>query len=138
MKPVLDASTALAWLFDDEVSPEAHAVLGQIVVSGAVVPAIWRLEIANVFQNAVRRGRCDRGFAEGSFERLRRLPLETDIATDDQTWRQTFDLALTANITVYDADYLELAIRRQTGLATLDRALAKAANERGVKLLAGG
>jgi predicted nucleic acid-binding protein len=37
---------------------------------------------------------------------------------------------------VYDASYLELAVRSRAPLATLDAALAKAAEEEGVSVVA--
>jgi hypothetical protein len=59
MSLVLDASMTIAWLFDDERTPAAHAVMRRVVAEGAIVPSLWRLEVANVLRNAVRRGRCD-------------------------------------------------------------------------------
>ncbi len=61
MSVVLDASMAIAWLFDDERTAAAYAVMRRVVAEGAVVPTLWRLEVANVLRNAVRRGRCDEG-----------------------------------------------------------------------------
>lgn len=46
---------AIAWLFDDERTDAAHDALRRVVVEGAVVPSLWRLEVANVLRNAVRR-----------------------------------------------------------------------------------
>jgi antitoxin MazE len=34
-----------------------------------VVPSLWRLEVANVLRNAVRRGRCDDAYVDRSLER---------------------------------------------------------------------
>ena len=45
---VLDGSVAIAWCFEDEVSPYADAVAARIPTVQAVVPAIWPLEVANV------------------------------------------------------------------------------------------
>lgn len=45
------------------------------------------------------------------------------------------ELAFRHSLTVYDASYLELALRRNTALATHDRALARAALENDVEVL---
>ena len=70
MTLVLDASMTVAWLFDDEQTDAAHAVMRRVVAEGAIVPSLWRLEVANVLRNAVRRGRCNEGFVDRSLARL--------------------------------------------------------------------
>ena len=50
-------------------------------------------------------------------------------------WTATLSLAETHRLTVYDAAYLELAIRAAVPLATLDGALRKAAMVERVELL---
>lgn len=52
---VVDASVALAWCFEDEVTPYAESVLDCLQQNEAVVPAIWPLEAANVLLMAGRR-----------------------------------------------------------------------------------
>jgi predicted nucleic acid-binding protein len=47
-----------------------------------------------------------------------------------------FDLARRHNLTFYDAAYLELALREDIALATLDHALVRAATAEGVLLIA--
>src|SRR5205823_3225247 len=58
---VLDGSTALAWCFTDENSAYADAVARKLANIGALVPAIWHLEVANVMVVGERQGRCERG-----------------------------------------------------------------------------
>jgi len=48
----------------------------------------------------------------------------------------TLDLARQFRLSAYDAAYLELALREQLPLATLDDALQNAAREAGVALIA--
>ena len=64
MSLVLDASTTLAWYFDDETTLETDAVLEQVARAGAVVPSLWRLEVANAFQMALRRNRITRSYRD--------------------------------------------------------------------------
>lgn len=136
MSLVLDASMAVAWLFADEHSEAAQDVLRRVVRDGATVPALWRLEVANVLRNAVRRQRCDDAYADRSLARLARLAITTDEETDRHAWDATRTLAREEDLTVYDAAYLELALRLKQPLASCDTALVAAAVRRHVDVLA--
>jgi predicted nucleic acid-binding protein len=124
---VIDASVALAWVFEDEKSSVADEVLRRVVAEGAYAPSLWRLEIANVLWTSVRRKRCDESYATRSLDHLERLQITIDQETDSHAWGRTRALSTEFDISVYDAAYLELAMRRQGTLVTLDRALATAA-----------
>jgi len=63
------------------------------------------------------------------------LPIEIDPDTIDYAWTTTLHLADIHQITVYDASYLELALRRGLPLATRDEQLAAAAISAGATLL---
>ncbi len=134
MSLVLDSSLTLAWFFEDERSALADAVLRQVAESGAVVPSLWRLEIANALQMAVRHKRIDAGFRDASLADLRSLPIDVDPETDRHTWGATLKLAERCKLTLYDAAYLELAQRVDLPLAALDRQLRAAAKSIGVPL----
>lgn len=135
MSIVVDASMAIAWLFDDENTADAHAVMRRVVAEGALVPTLWRLEVANVLRNAVRRGRCDQVYADRSLARLGRLAIHSDEDTDRQAWGVTRQLSQEENLTLYDAAYLELALRKRIPLASCDAALIAAAKRRAVDVL---
>lgn len=127
MSLVLDASMTIAWLFDDEHTEAAHRVLRRVVAEGAAVPSLWRLEVANMLHNAARRGRCDEPFVDRSLDRLRHLAISIDGETDEHAWGATRALAREHDLTLYDAAYLELALRLGQPLATCDQALIRAA-----------
>lgn len=137
MSLVLDASMTIAWLFAGERAGPPQAVLRQVAAEGAHVPAIWRLEVANVLRNAVRRGRCDEGYATRSLGRLGRLRITVDAETDRHAWGATRMLSRQHDLTLYDAAYLELAIRHRRPLASCDAALLKAARNVGIDVLDG-
>ena len=59
MSLVLDSSATLAWIYNDETTDPIRALFDQVADEGAVVPALWRLEIANSLTVAVRRSRID-------------------------------------------------------------------------------
>jgi predicted nucleic acid-binding protein len=132
---VVDASMTIAWLFADERTDAAHAVMLRVVSGGAVVPSLWRLEVANVLRNAVRRGRCDEAYVDRSLERLSRFPVEIDEETSMHACTATHTLSREQGLTHYDAAYLELAVRRSQPLATCDAELIAAASRRGLEVL---
>lgn len=132
---VIDASLALAWCFGDERSPAADKAIDQVRDEGALVPSLWRLEVANVLFAAERRGRIDRVDLENRLNLLSALAITTDTETDSRAWTDTFTLARSQGLTLYDAAYLELAMRHGAELATLDHDLALAARRVGVPVL---
>jgi predicted nucleic acid-binding protein len=135
MSVVIDASMAIAWLFDDERTAAAHAIMRRVVAQGALVPILWRLEVANVLRNAVRRGRCDEAYVDISLARLGRLAIRSDEDTDRHAWNATLTLSREEGLTLYDAAYLELAIRKNVPLASCDQPLLAASGRRGIEAL---
>ena len=135
MSLVLDCSTTLAWVYDDETTPPIRAVFEAIGIGGAWVPALWRLEVANVLEMGVRRNRHDAAFRDATLADLALLPIRLDPETDQHAWTATARLAARYGLTLYDAAYLELARRRDVPLATLDHELRAAALAEGVPLL---
>ncbi len=132
---VLDASVTLAGFFEDERTPSIVAIFDSLAASYAVVPGLWRLEVANGFRMAVRRGRANTEFRDAALARLMRLPITIDDDTNTHAWDETLRLADRHDLTPYDASYLELAQRRRVALATLDRALHAAADLIGVQTI---
>jgi predicted nucleic acid-binding protein len=132
---VLDASLTLAWYFEDERTPAIDAVLDQVVTSGALVPSLWRIEVANGFQTAIRRKRIDRDFRDRAIRHLGLLPIMVDPETDTYAWTTMLRLADRFGLTLYDASYLELAQRRGLPLASLDKELSEAGQALSVSIL---
>jgi predicted nucleic acid-binding protein len=132
---VVDASIVMSWYFDDEKSSGSDGVLEAVGQSGATVPGHWRLEVANSLRTAVNRGRVASAYRNAVLEALSGLPIEIDPETVRHAWGATLALADTHGLTPSDAAYLELAIRRQVSLATLDKALKSAALAEGIDVL---
>jgi predicted nucleic acid-binding protein len=132
---VLDSSAALAWIYGDETTEPIRRLFDLVADEGAVVPALWRLEVANSLTVAVRRGRIDSSFRRAALGDLEVLDITTDQRTDSSAWSETLNLADRFRLTVYDAAYLELAQRRGLPLATLDDELGTAAAALGLRLL---
>lgn len=130
---VADASVAAAWVLPDEEAALADLALDRLGRDTAQVPDVFWHELRNLLLSAERRGRIDKGHADVSMERLRRLPIRCPGEADD---RHVMALARDHDLTAYDASYLALAIREGCALASLDRRLTEAAAAEGVPELA--
>ena len=137
MSLVLDSSAALAWIYGDETTAEIRVVFDQVAAAGAMVPSLWRLEVANSLTMGVRRGRITADFRRAALADLAMLDITTDQHTNSFAWSETLILSDRFRLTLYDAAYLELARRRELPLATLDGDLWAAAAGLGVRLLGG-
>jgi len=132
---VLDCSVAVSWCFEDEASPETDALLERVRDEGALVPALWHLELGNVLIQAERRKRLSAADTTTRLELIADMPIVTDEETSARALREVLTLARAEALTTYDAAYLELAMRKGLPLATRDRALARAAKRAGVASL---
>jgi predicted nucleic acid-binding protein len=127
---VLDNSVAMRWLLASENAADqryAERVLKSLLESEALVPNLWHLEAANVLLGAVSRKTLEVADVERFTLQLESLPVSVDPATATQAFGHTMSLARAYRLSSYDAAYLELAVRRGLPLATLDKALLKAA-----------
>ena len=131
----LDASVTLAWFHKDERTPATDELLVRAPTSSIWVPSHWPIEVANALQQGVRRGRIKMVHRDAALASLASLPVAIDPETGIRAWAQTLELSTRFTLTVHDAAYLELAMRRGLPLATLDKLLRAAATSAGVPLL---
>lgn len=82
MSLVLDGSATMAWVCGDETSDAIRAVFDAVGSAGAWVPALWRLEVANVLEMGVRLGRHDAALRDAMLGDLALLPRWLDPETD--------------------------------------------------------
>lgn len=133
---VLDASIALAWFIDPSVAPLAARVQrGLVQGDQAIVPHLWRSEIANGFVTAQRRGVLTAAGSAQAVAELDLLLVKSITFSHDLAIPRVVATALHFALTAYDATYLETAREQQLPLATLDRRLAAAAGQAGVSLV---
>ena len=133
---VIDASATLPWCFADEATAATNAVLTSLRTDDEpIVPAHWPLEVANALLIAVRRQRISPEDAHQFLVDLESLPIGVDTTTKNLVRARVFPMAGQYGLTVYDAAYLELAMRETTPLMTLDNDLRKAARASGVRLV---
>jgi predicted nucleic acid-binding protein len=128
---VLDASLAVSWCIQDEQTEETEEILDSFAGGfRALVPALWLWEVNNILLVAERRGRLTYAKRKQQIAILRSLPIEIDEDAAEHTWSDTNSLARTYGLTVYDASYLELALRLGIPLGSLDSELRTAATKK--------
>lgn len=130
---VVDASFVIAWAYK-EAPAALDDQIRRLAEDVACVPAHWTLEVANSLLNSERRRRINVHQRLEILTAIRLLPIEADSETWIRAWGDTMALARQYDLTSYDAAYLELALRRQSPLATFDEDLARAAHAAGVTL----
>lgn len=135
MSLVLDSSITVAWLYREEATKSVDQIFEDLIQASAWVPGLWHLEVANVLQIGIRRQRHAADFRNRVLADLSDFPIYVDAETHRQAWGPTARLAERHGLTVYDAAYLELALRRGLPLATLDEDLREAADAEKVQLL---
>jgi predicted nucleic acid-binding protein len=133
MRYVLDASTALTFMLDDERDDTAEFMLSTLRRARVLVPAIWHYEVANGLIDAVRRRRLDEPGLDEALALLDRLDIEHD--ADPPSMAGALRFARTHALTTYDALYLLLARREGVALITRDSDMVRAAHEIGVRVL---
>ncbi|MHB8179177.1 MAG: type II toxin-antitoxin system VapC family toxin [Vulcanimicrobiaceae bacterium] len=129
---VIDASAALAWSIVDERDSQAKAMLKRVVREGAIVPALWPFEIESGLRNAVRRGRISEADAHAILADMAELPIRVADAAERPRFHGALDLAFRFDLNVYDAAYLDVALRHDATLVTRDARLADVARTLGV------
>jgi predicted nucleic acid-binding protein len=133
---VADSSVAIAWVVHSQSSPATDLLLSN-VESGTsfLVPVLWMLEVANSLLILRRRRRIE----SWEYERARQYLSDSNPVVDDQGPQLALGsisaLAEKNELSVYDATYLELALRKIVPLASRDAALNRAAKRIGVRTL---
>jgi predicted nucleic acid-binding protein len=135
MSVVVDSSIVGCWCFSDEASEIADAALSAVTTEEVVVPAVWWFEIRNLVLTSERHGRIGATDTARFLADLEAMPISIDRTPVSDA---VMALARAHRLTVYDAAYLELALRADAALATLDRQLAAAARAAQVPLLGEG
>jgi len=133
---VADSSVGVAWVVASQSSPATEDLLDE-VASGTpfVVPVLWMFEVSNALFMLARRKRIRP--EQSAYDRqavVRLCPV-----VDEDGLRFAFtritELAEKHGLPVYDATYLELALRRSLPLASRDADLNRAAKSAGVSIL---
>jgi len=122
----------MAWVFPDEASKTTAELRDLLVDHRAFVPSLWPVEVGSVLLAAAQRDRISTDEWSHICASLDALPIEIDPVSTSRVWGPALTLARRHSLSIYDATYLELALRMQLPLATLDQALTVAAQAAGV------
>ena len=135
MSIVVDPSAILGAAMEDEEADFAGSVLDEIQRNGASAPSIFWYELRNVLVVNERRGRIAREKTMAFLATVGELPIELPSLPSEAG---VIDLARRYELSVYDAAYLELAVRLGAPLATLDARLRAVAGKASVRLFTSG
>lgn len=124
---VIDNSVVMAWCFDDESNEFTDSIQDRLLNSTAFVPTIWPLEVINVLLVAERKKRLTKNDGNRFIALISALPIIVESTPPFQTFHNTLPLARKHRLSSYDASYLELAIHKNLPIATLDKAIIRAA-----------
>jgi predicted nucleic acid-binding protein len=127
---VLDNSVTSGWFIGNQATAYSETIALRLQDDRAIVPPIWELEFSNVLRTACLRKAMTAQDAQAVIAQIVSLPIEVDRQVVRPS--ELLSLGLRFGLTVYDAAYLELALRRQVPIATSDAALSEAASACGV------
>ena len=131
MSFVVDASILAAWFLNEKSDPRVEAAFDTVTRVETRAPILLYYELRNALLVSERRNRITEAMSAAFLRDLALLPIRLELPAEDAS---LMTLARMRKLTVYDAAYLELAKREALPLATLDRALEKAAIAEGVAL----
>lgn len=131
---VLDTSVAVQWIVKEHPSANIDGLFlaGYSGKSNLHVPALWLWECGNALLSYCKAGWISVADIEDHLSALRYPKPQIDALPSIATQKTIAELALASKLSFYDATYLELALRRHAGLATLDKKLRAAAAVQGV------
>ena len=128
MPIVIDANIAISW-FRSDPNELADRALDALSEHGAVVPALWRWEVQEVLRRLEAAGQLTLS-VDGALAEMRQLPITIDDIPSG-LFGSEMALAKRHGLSLYDASYLEVAVRHSLPLATIDKKLASAAKVAG-------
>ena len=134
---ILDNSVTMRWCFDAGMHPCADGVLHQLeAIDGLTFASVlWRYEVSSMLARAQKGGTLSARRVTNFLTNLRALDIVVHIQGVDHILTDVHQLATTYRLTSYDAAYLELALRRDLPLATLDEELMRACKAARVSVL---
>ena len=137
MSFILDASVAMLWLTPGTNPANvayAGTALNALKESHALAPSIWPLEIRSAIAKIEARNIVTEAESHRFIALLEQLDIMIDPVIAGHPLGDALNLARRYRLSVYDATYLELALRTGHPLATLDADLIKAATFAGISI----
>lgn len=130
---VVDSSFTMPLFLADEQANEIDGFFNVALQRNIqiFVPAMWWFEVSNVLHLSVKRQRLTSQQAIHAIEICQGFNF---FQIEPIIFNQVlFDLAQTYHLSAYDASYLDLALRYQAGLASLDKQLNAVAQQLGIE-----
>lgn len=135
-KFVIDCSTTMSLFLPDEKNTNyANIIYKQLESKDCIVPSIWCYEIANVLLSCKKRNRLDDKQINKITNLIYKLPIDIENNNLHFIHDNVFNIASLNELSIYDASYIELAIRFNCSIATLDKKLIYVAKKLNVGLL---
>jgi len=124
---VIDASVILAWHDPRENNSYADGILDCLEKETAITPPLCCLEVNNILRLFEKKELITALDLEKAVAFMDCLPILRDRIAVDFSMPLVLNLSRAYELTMYDACYLELAVRLNLPLASLDSDLIKAA-----------
>ena len=126
----------MAIVLPDENSKKIDAIFDALTENDIIYTSqlLW-YEVANIFNNLLRRKRYIFEEVESFFPKFYSISLTTDFEIGVNYSKKIFNLCKELNLSSYEAAYLELADRKKAVLCTLDDGLISAAKKHGVAVI---
>ena len=136
MNYVLDCSFTSALFLPDESSKQITSFFSRNNdKKNLIVPQLWWLELSNVLYVSIKRKRLSYADAIKVYNLFTEFDIETDHLMNEKVANSILEIANKNDISAYDASYIELSIRKNANLATLDKKLANTAKQCGILVL---
>ena len=103
---VLDTSVTLSWCLPDEFSSATDAIYRALPHSFAVVPMLWKYELANILGLAEKKGRITQDQITRFLESLHSF----DLRFTDTNVLRLLEVSRQTGLTAYDAAYLDASL----------------------------
>jgi predicted nucleic acid-binding protein len=132
---ILDCSFTSALFLPDESSDKVNDFFRNFENEySLIVPSLWWYELSNVLFVSIKRNRLVYNDALKIFDLFKEFKIETEKNINEKIAKSIFELSRQYKISAYDATYLELALRKNAGLASLDKELNKIADKCGLNI----
>ncbi len=128
---LIDASTTLAWLFNE--NGRGPALQQQFQSLDLVAPWLWRIEIVHVVLKRERQKKLTQAEGIQYLQAIESLNVEIIEEPNDRTMVELAQTARTHQLTSYDATYFDLAVRLGIPMITDDGNLQSAIKRVGIE-----
>ena len=126
MNLVVDCSFFMSSILPDEIQNKVEEIVYRIAQREFIVyvPSIFYLECSNVLVSSLSRNRINQENFEEYSNLLKLMPITVDkFSATSESIYSISRLANKYNLSSYDASYLDLAIRLEASIASLDKKL---------------